>query len=67
MDKFFVFQRNIQRIRDLLAMEEEERRALLRSLTDEEYMDVINVCATMPNVEMVIRSEGIRNITSSRI
>lgn len=39
-------------------MDEEERRALLRSQTDEEYTDIMNVCATLPNVEMVIRSEG---------
>lgn len=51
-------QRNVQRIRDLVAMEEEERRSLLRSLSDEEYQDVINVCATLPNVEMIVRSEG---------
>ena len=52
------FQRNIQRIRDLVRMEEEDRRALLRTLTDDEYRDVMNVCATMPNVEMTIKSEG---------
>lgn len=54
---FVTKRRNIQRIRDLLAMEEDERRALLRSQTDEEYTDIMNVCATLPNVEMVIRSE----------
>lgn len=54
---FVTKKRNVQRIRDLLAMEEEERRALLRSLTDDEYHDVINVCATLPNIEMTIRSE----------
>ncbi|KAL4233084.1 secretory subunit [Mactra antiquata] len=54
---FVTKRRNIQRIRDLVAMEEEERRLLLRSLSDDEYQDVMNVCATLPNVEMIIRSE----------
>lgn len=53
-----VFQRNIQRIRDLVKMEEEDRRALLRTLTDDEYRDVMNVCAIMPNIQMIIKSEG---------
>ena len=39
-------------------MEEEDRRLLLRTLTDDEYRDVMNVCAVMPNVEMIIKSEG---------
>ena len=51
-------QRNIQRLRDLVAMDDEERRALLRSLGDEQYQDVMNVCATLPNVQLVMRSEG---------
>ena len=55
----FSFQRNIQRIKDLVRMEEEDRRALLRTLSDDEYRDVMNVCATMPNIEMTIKSEGI--------
>ena len=55
---FLFFQRNIQRIKDLIRMEEEDRRLLLRTLTDDEYRDVMNVCAVMPNVEMIIKSEG---------
>ena len=39
-------------------MEEEDRRALLRTLNDSEYKDVMNVCAVMPNIEMIIKSEG---------
>ncbi|WAR09208.1 SEC63-like protein [Mya arenaria] len=54
---FVTRKRNVQRIRDLVAMDDDERRALLRSLTDDEYQDVINVCATLPNVVMVVKSE----------
>ncbi|XP_052280964.1 translocation protein SEC63 homolog [Dreissena polymorpha] len=57
MRHFVTKRRNVQRIRDLVAMDEEERRALLRNLNDAEYQDVMNVCATMPNVEMIVQSE----------
>ena len=40
-------------------MDEEERRALLRSLNDNQYTDVMNVSAAMPNIKMIIKSEGI--------
>ncbi len=39
-------------------MKEEERRSLLRSLADDEYRDVMNVCARMPNVTMEVTSKG---------
>ena len=40
-------------------MDEEERRALLRTLNDDQYTDVMNVSAAMPNIKMIIKSEGI--------
>lgn len=40
-------------------MKEDERRALLRSLADDEYRDVMSVCATLPNVTMEVNSKGI--------
>ena len=39
-------------------MKEEDRRALLRSLTDDEYRDVLNVISMMPNINMEVTSEG---------
>ena len=52
-------QRNIRGLRDFVAMEDSDRRAMLRSLTDQEYVDIMNVCSIMPHVEMNIRSEGV--------
>ena len=40
-------------------MDETDRRSLLRQLSDAEYRDVLNVCATMPNVEMEVCCEGV--------
>jgi len=39
-------------------MKEDERISLLRSLSPDEYRDVMNVCATLPYVILTIRSEG---------
>ncbi|XP_041351703.1 translocation protein SEC63 homolog [Gigantopelta aegis] len=49
--------RNIRGLRDFVAMEDSDRRAMLRSLSDQEYTDIMNVCSIMPHVEMNIRSE----------
>lgn len=62
---FVTKKRNIQRIRDLIAMDDDERRALLRNLNDAEYQDVMNVCAMMPNVQMTVRSEVLDDEDSS--
>ena len=39
-------------------MKEEDRRSLLRTFTDDEYRDVINVCARLPDVSMEVSSKG---------
>ena len=39
-------------------MKEEDRRAMLRGLTDAEYLDVMTVCAHLPFVEMNLKTEG---------
>ena len=40
-------------------MKDEDRRALLRQLTDTQYQDVMNVCVMMPTeVDMEIHCEG---------
>ena len=39
-------------------MKEDERKSVLRSLSPDEYRDVMNVCATLPHVILTIRSEG---------
>lgn len=54
---FSTKKRHIQRIRDFISMKEDERISLLRSLSPDEYRDVMNVCATLPYVILTIRSE----------
>lgn len=54
-----MLQRHIQRIRDLIAMKEEDRHSLLRYLTADEYRDIINVCSSLPYVTMEVHSTGI--------
>ncbi|KAL5010504.1 hypothetical protein ScPMuIL_012809 [Solemya velum] len=62
---FVTKRRNIQRIRDLLMMKDEERRSLLRSLTDDEYQDIMNVCGTMPQTVVTVKSEVLDDEDSS--
>ena len=52
------FQRNIRNIRQLVSMREDERRALLRSLANDEYANVMSMCASLPHVEMNVKTEG---------
>ncbi|XP_064618130.1 translocation protein SEC63 homolog [Liolophura sinensis] len=54
---FCTRRRTIRSIREFVAMKSEDRRSLLRTLSDSEYQDVINVASDMPNVEMTVRSE----------
>ncbi|XP_031550222.1 translocation protein SEC63 homolog [Actinia tenebrosa] len=53
---FTTKKRNIRSIKQLVSMKEEERRSLLRNLSNEEYKDIINVCWTFPVIEMDIRA-----------
>ncbi|KAJ8315346.1 hypothetical protein KUTeg_007496 [Tegillarca granosa] len=62
---FVTRKRNIQRIRDFIQMKEDDKRALLRNLTNEEYRDILNVCASLPYVRMVIKSEVLDDEDSS--
>ncbi|BFZ25302.1 hypothetical protein BsWGS_28341 [Bradybaena similaris] len=54
---FTTRKRNIRHISDLVNMKDEERRLMLRGLSDSDYLDVIAVCATLPYVEMTVKTE----------
>ncbi|EDO46652.1 predicted protein, partial [Nematostella vectensis] len=60
---FTTKKRNIRSIRQLISMREDERRALLRGLGEEEYQDIINVCWMLPSVEMSVRAHDKTLIT----
>lgn len=55
----FILQRTIRSIQQFLALDEQERRLLLRSLTDEQYIDIMNVLSIYPYVTMNISWKGI--------
>ncbi|XP_055357996.1 translocation protein SEC63 homolog [Paramacrobiotus metropolitanus] len=51
---FFVKKRNIKSMVQFLRFPAEERRKLLRNLTDKQYNDVISVCNAMPHVDAAV-------------
>lgn len=58
MLRFFITRkRNIRHIKEFASMKDEERRQMLRGLTDGEYRNIVTVVAGLPYVEMTIRSE----------
>lgn len=55
---FFSFQRSIKTVQQLAQLKSEERRNILKNLTDEQYEDVMKVMGKMPYVECKVRCEG---------
>ncbi|VDQ14520.1 unnamed protein product [Trichobilharzia regenti] len=52
-----ISKRNIKSIRQLVSLPEDKRRALLRSLSDEQYRDILVVCSSMPSLDVSYRCE----------
>ncbi|XP_018652708.1 DNAj-related [Schistosoma mansoni] len=50
-------QRNIKSVRQLINLPDDKRRALLRSLSDEQYRDILTVSSSMPYLELSYRCE----------
>merc|ERR1712226_128132 len=64
--------RNIKSIRQFVSMDNTERRQLLRTLSDEQYQDVLNVCRSFPHLNVdvkvkVIDDEDMHLVTSGAI
>jgi len=49
--------RNIKSLKQLSQMKEEDRRSLLRSVSDEQYKDIMRVLSLMPNLRMSVTTE----------
>lgn len=49
--------RNIRSIQQMVVMDEKDRRQMLKGLTEEQYMDVINVLRSMPTLDIDVKSE----------
>jgi len=54
---FHTKRRNIKTLQQVAKLKDEERRSLLRKLSDEQYKDVIRVLALMPNLDVIITTE----------
>jgi translocation protein SEC63 len=55
---FITRKRNIRTIRDLAKMKEEDRRPMLRNLSDQDYYDLLLVLMQMPLIEMNAKCQG---------
>ncbi|CAH1799731.1 unnamed protein product [Owenia fusiformis] len=62
---FVTKRRNIRGIKDFVCMKEEDRRSLLRSISDEEYKDIMNVCTSMPHITMKVHTSVLDDEDSS--
>ncbi|XP_065056984.1 translocation protein SEC63 homolog [Rhopilema esculentum] len=51
---FTTKKRHIKTIRHFVGMKNDERRMLLRTLSDEQYQDIINVCWSYPHLEVIV-------------
>merc|ERR1712048_325991 len=60
---FYSKRRNIKSLKQLAMMAEEDRRSLLRSVTDEQYKDLMKVLGCIPQLSMTITTEVIDDET----
>ena len=51
-------QRNITSIEQFLMMKSDDRRALVRTLSDEEYNDIMAMCSMLPHVDIEAETQG---------
>jgi translocation protein SEC63 len=59
MQKYFMSKkRQISSIQQFCEMKDEDRRAILKSLTSDQYVDVMKVCASMPLIDFNVHVEG---------
>merc|ERR1712099_57181 len=54
---FYSRRRNIKSLQQLAKMKDEDRKSLLRKLSDEQYKDVIRVLAMLPVLEVGTNTE----------
>merc|ERR1719278_1104795 len=60
---FYSKRRNIKSLKQLAMMADEDRRSLLRSVTDEQYKDLMKVLGCIPQLSMTITTEVIDDET----
>jgi len=57
MKHFYSKRRNVKSLKQLASMPDEDRRSLLRSLSDDQYKDVLKVLCAVPNLTMTVTTE----------
>merc|ERR1712029_711355 len=60
---FYSKRRNIKSLKQLAVMGDEDRRSLLRSLTDDQYKDLLKVLAGFPQISVEITTEVVDDET----
>merc|ERR1719418_169575 len=60
---FYSKRRNIKSLKQLAMMGDEDRRSLLRTLTDDQYRDLVKVLASFPQLSVVITTEVVDDET----
>ena len=60
---FYSKRRNIKSLKQLAMMGDEDRRSLLRSLTDDQYKDLMKVLAGFPQLSVMITTEVVDDET----
>merc|ERR1712025_1344831 len=60
---FYSKRRNIKSLKQLAMMGDEDRRSLLRSLTDDQYKDLMKVLAEFPQLSVMITTEVVDDET----
>ena len=51
-------QRSIQSIEQFVAMRNKDRRSLVRSLSDDEYLDMMAFCNGFPRIDIEAETQG---------
>lgn len=55
---FLFKKRRILNVRDFVSIPDLDRRSVLRNLTDEQYDDIMRVCACYPVIDMKVNIKG---------
>lgn len=64
MQKFFMSKkRYLKTVQQFCQLKADDRRDIFRTLTDDQYKDILRVCNTMPLIDFQVRTEG-RSVTS---
>ncbi|CAL8086529.1 unnamed protein product [Orchesella dallaii] len=68
MQKYFMSKkRNISTVQQFCQMKDEDRRNILKGLSDDQYADVMKVCASMPLIDFKVQCEVLDDEESANV